>query len=49
MRRNTATTKSANGFGGVTGADGELNAFPALSPKIDNTTPTIAVNGVTTA
>ena len=49
MRRNTAITKSPNGFGGATGADGELDRFPALSPKIDNTTVTIAVNGVTTA
>lgn len=49
MRRNTAITKSPNGFGGAIGADGELARFPALSPKIDNTTVTIAVNGVTTA
>lgn len=33
----------------MTGADGELARLPALSPKIDNTTVTIAANGVTTA
>ncbi|GGF12049.1 hypothetical protein GCM10007298_05010 [Williamsia phyllosphaerae] len=48
-RRNTAATKSPNGFGGATGATGVVDALPAFRPKIERTTAANAVNGVTTA